>query len=261
MFSIVCTVVVSYEPGSAWPMLVLAVRDEFLGRPWLPPGAHWPQHPDLIGGLDRQAGGTWLAVGPEVRRVACVLNGVGIQAAAKDLTRRPANTAEPSRERSKAAEPKRSRGILPLLGAAGRDLPEDLTDVDPFHLVIADLSGAHMVSWDGEHSRHIAFDVGSTVVVNNGLDAEQPRAARLATQLAQSSRPDPSVSWEPWLTIAAGMDVERTDPQALILRHVFEDRVYGSSSVSLVALSRNGIRYDFARVPDQPGPLSLSSST
>src|SRR5215470_8103704 len=91
-----CTVVVSIEPGE--PVLLAGVRDELTDRPWEPPKAHWSAYPDLIGGRDLQAGGTWLAVMPSRSRVSCVLNGVGVTA--------PAAT-------------RRSRGDLPLLGAAG----------------------------------------------------------------------------------------------------------------------------------------------
>jgi uncharacterized protein with NRDE domain len=70
----VCTVVLSFAPGERVPLLLLGVRDELKDRPWLPPARHWPGSP-LLGGLDEQAGGTWLAVHPDVPRVACLLNG------------------------------------------------------------------------------------------------------------------------------------------------------------------------------------------
>src|SRR5579859_6276564 len=72
-----CTTVVSVDPDSPVPVLLVGVRDEFLDRSWLAPDRHWPQHPALVGGQDVQASGTWLAVHPGVPRVACVLNGHG----------------------------------------------------------------------------------------------------------------------------------------------------------------------------------------
>src|SRR5260370_26300832 len=92
-----CTAVLSIEPGL--PVLLAGVRDELTDRAWQPPDRHWPEYPDLIGGLDLVAGGTWLAVAPRQRRVACVLNGIGLAA---------------------AAESRRSRGLLPLRAAAGQ---------------------------------------------------------------------------------------------------------------------------------------------
>src|SRR5690349_16957669 len=91
-----CTVVISFEPAGRVPLLLLGARDELTGRPWRPPARHWPGSP-LLGGLDEQAGGTWLAVHPGLPRVACLLNGRGAP-------------ADPAR--------RRSRGELPLRAAA-----------------------------------------------------------------------------------------------------------------------------------------------
>jgi len=71
-----CTVLLRFAPGTAQPLILGAVRDEFMDRPWDPPAAHWPSAPGVIGGRDRQAGGTWLAVAPGSRSVAALLNGV-----------------------------------------------------------------------------------------------------------------------------------------------------------------------------------------
>ena len=59
-----CTVVVSLEPAAPVPLLLLGIRDEFTGRPWQHPARHWAgtEWAPLVGGLDEQAGGTWLAV-------------------------------------------------------------------------------------------------------------------------------------------------------------------------------------------------------
>ena len=44
-----------------WPLYIAANRDEAHARPTRP-AAPWPTDPDIIGGLDLEAGGTWLAV-------------------------------------------------------------------------------------------------------------------------------------------------------------------------------------------------------
>src|SRR6202041_1924455 len=72
----VCTVVVTLEPGERVPLRLLGIRDELTSRPWRPPARHWPGSP-LIGGIDEQAGGTWLAVPPRIPRGGCLLNGRG----------------------------------------------------------------------------------------------------------------------------------------------------------------------------------------
>jgi len=44
-----------------WPLFIAANRDEFHDRPTLP-AAPWPEHPDIIAGIDLLAGGTWLGI-------------------------------------------------------------------------------------------------------------------------------------------------------------------------------------------------------
>src|SRR5258708_3439738 len=92
-----CTALLSIEPGL--PVLLVGVRDELMDRAWEPPGPRWPDLPDLIGGLDLQAGGTWLAVSPRDHRASCVLNARGQLAP-------PASRL--------------SRGVLPLQAAASK---------------------------------------------------------------------------------------------------------------------------------------------
>src|SRR6476659_3255713 len=59
-----CTLVILRRPGHRWPVLIGANRDEMIDRPWEPPGRHWPDRPEVVAGLDRLAGGSWL--GPAV---------------------------------------------------------------------------------------------------------------------------------------------------------------------------------------------------
>ena len=56
-----CTLVLAHRVVADLPLIVLANRDEFLDRPALPPGLI-RSGPDVFGGLDEQAGGTWLGV-------------------------------------------------------------------------------------------------------------------------------------------------------------------------------------------------------
>lgn len=116
-----------------------------------------------------------------------------------------------------------------------------------------------MVSWDGEVRDETVLPEGVTVVVNSGADPAEQRAARLLAALRTGVRPDPAGGWGAWLGLAAGEGVAREDDAALILRRTFGDDLrYGSSSVTLLALGPDLVRYDFAAVPDEPGPLVLT---
>src|SRR5258705_12096759 len=80
--------------GRPWPLLLAAVREEFVDRAWDPPAAHWPREaPGVVGGRDRIAGGTWLAVRPDQPAVAALLNGQRLPPAANGV--RPSRAGRP----------------------------------------------------------------------------------------------------------------------------------------------------------------------
>jgi hypothetical protein len=254
----VCTVVVSLEPAGRVPLRLLGIRDEFTGRPWRPPARHWPGSP-LIGGIDEQAGGTWLAVHPAVPRVACLLNARG-------------SLADPAH--------RRSRGELSLLAAAeGHGFlarlahdPDALAAYDPFHLICGTPDAVTMVSWPGGADEspgalpavrelgpgtHLITNAGHAYPAEPGDPAAEPKAAHFADKFDAARPPaDPALplsqAWGDWLTLAAGDGLDPADPAGIIVRHQLPDgRVHGSTSVTLVALAGNAVRYDF-----QPHPGS-----
>ena len=88
------------------------------------------------------------------------------------------------------------------------------------------------------------------------------KAARFGPKFA-ASRPsgDPETAaltdaWDDWLALAAGDGLAATEPGAIIVRRELPDgRIYGSTSVTLVALAADGrLRYDFQ--PDPPDPAT-----
>ncbi len=56
-----CLIVVGWRAHPDYPLVVAANRDEFYARPTADAAA-WPDAPDIFGGLDREAGGTWLGI-------------------------------------------------------------------------------------------------------------------------------------------------------------------------------------------------------
>jgi Transport and Golgi organisation 2 len=254
-----CTVVVSLDPDNPVPLLLLGIRDEFTGRPWQPPARHWPGSP-LIGGRDEQAGGTWLAVHPDVPRVGCILNGRG--QFAPEVRRR-------------------SRGDLPLRAAAeGPDAlaklhrdPDVLARYDPFYLVCADRSEVLLLGWDGRNAALTELEPGTHVLTNAGHmypPGEKPnetpdeKAEHFGPKFAArrpSGAPAASLAeaWGDWLPLAAGDGLDTAEPGAIIVRRELPDgRIWGSTSETLVALAADGrLRYDFQ--PSPPGPATWYS--
>ncbi|MEE2996136.1 MAG: NRDE family protein [Pseudomonadota bacterium] len=69
-----CTVIILRRSGHKWPVLIAANRDEMDSRPWDPPARHWPDRENVVAGIDRSGGGSWMGINDE-GIVACVLNG------------------------------------------------------------------------------------------------------------------------------------------------------------------------------------------
>jgi hypothetical protein len=256
----VCTVVVSLEPGERVSLRLLGVRDELTSRPWRPPARHWPGSP-LIGGIDEQAGGTWLAVHPDIPRVACLLNGRG-------------QLAGPARRRSRGDLSLRAAAEGPAVLSQLADDPDALAAYDPFHLICATLDSVTALTWPGEDptapgkrpavrtlvpGTHLFTNAGHAYPAEPGDPAAEPKAARFADKFA-AARPsaDPALpvakAWGDWLTLASGDGLDPADPAAIIVRRDLPDsQVYGTTSVTLVALADGALRYDFQPHPGSPG--------
>jgi uncharacterized protein with NRDE domain len=211
-----CTVLLRLAPGS---LEFGAVRDEFVDRTWDPPDAYWGG--GLLGGRDRSAGGTWLAVDPVQCAVAAILNGV----------RRP---LPPDLVRP-------SRGGLPIAALRGEPLPEPamLDRYDGFHLVLGTADGVRVWSWDGGELAYRELDAGEHVIVNAGVDLADPLVAQRFRQERD------------WRLLLAD--------DAVLLDREYAGRRYGSTSTALVTVGRQappcwsgpsaspraGLRYEF----------------
>jgi hypothetical protein len=277
----VCTVVVALAPGERVPLRLLGIRDELTSRPWRPPARHWPGSP-LIGGIDEQAGGTWLAVHPAVPRVACLLNGRG-------------PVADPARRRSRGDLSLRAAAEGPGVLSELADDPDALAAYDPFHLICASPDSVTALTWTGVYpageaegtpaaqpnsrwpesgdqaapslrpvvrelgpGTHLFTNAGHAYPVEPGDPAAEPKAAQFADKFA-AARPsaDPALpvakAWGDWLTLSSGDGLDPADPAAIIVRRDLPDgRVYGTTSVTLVALADDAVRYDFQPHPGSP---------
>lgn len=225
VIAFMCTLVLQRTLNHPWPVILGANRDERITRPWRPPARHWPDRPNIVGGLDLSARGTWLAVNDE-GVLAAVLN--------------QPQTLGPERT-------KRSRGELPLeaLGhadaytAAGALCHIEPHAYRPFHLLIADAQNAYLLSSDGQAPvRAQALSAGLSMVTAHGLNAHE-RSARVRTYLprfAQSPLPDPqSGDWADWKRLLACPLFEaETGPEGAMNVHGKDG--FATVSSSLIAL-------------------------
>jgi hypothetical protein len=191
--AIVCTLVILRRPGHRWPLLIAANRDEMADRPWRPPARHWPDRPEVIGGLDELAGGTW-----------CALNDSGVVAAILNRI----NTLGP-------APGLRSRGELPLEaldhveahGAAAALADLNPNAYRPFNLVVADADDAYWIRLRGGQATP-AVDVleipegYSMITAYDRNDLNSPRIRRYLPLFRAAAVPDPDTGdWAAWAAL------------------------------------------------------------
>jgi hypothetical protein len=226
-----------FDPDAAWPLLLAAVRDEFTRRPWDPPAAHWPAlSPSIVGGRDRMAGGTWLALRHDRPAVAALLNGVRL----------------PALERP-------TRGSLPLAALTDAvPAPDELRTYDGFHLLYGTADLVRVWTWDGTELTIVELAPGDHIIVNLGVDTlDDPLVPHFAPLLKECADPpltgpETRSAWGDWVELLRGDGLSPSDPRALIERRDIDGNSYGSTSASLVAISRDRARFDFTATPDRP---------
>lgn len=186
-----CSIVVLRRPDHRWPILIGANRDEMAGRPWRPPGRHWEDRDNVVGGLDELAGGSWLGLNDE-GVVAAILNRTG--------------TLGPQ-------QGKRSRGELVLealdhadaVDAADALIHLDAAAYRPFNMIIADNRDAFWLRADGENFRAIPLAEGMTMLTaSEANDDGDPRIKSFLPRFRNAPVPDPDAGqWHAWQDLLA----------------------------------------------------------
>jgi len=161
-----CLIVVGWRVHAAYPLLLAANRDEFHARPTAA-AARWPDAPQIVGGRDLEAGGTWLAVSAGGRLAAVT------------------NVREPG-----MAKGARSRGELTrnfLLGS--KSALDYAKQIDS-----AAYSGYNLLLSDGEELVYASNRDGTPRVLapgiyglsNHRLDSPWPKLEKARTAFAQA---------------------------------------------------------------------------
>ena len=215
-----CTVVVRWSPAE--PVRILALRDELTSRDFDDPDRWWPESPDVVGGRDRAAGGTWCATRVGTGATALVLN----------------------RARERAAAPgAASRGVLPLLGVMhGPDWRRHvrLEGMAGFLLVLA--TPERLVSWDfdGTDLRETEYAPGTVMVTSGG--PEDRKAERYQPEFARAGYPE---GWRRLVQSAPPAD----DPGALVVRHERDGQVFATVFGELIEAAPGRLRIEHSRRP------------
>jgi hypothetical protein len=223
-----CTLVILRRPNDEWPLMVAANRDEMAGRPWLPPGRHWGERPEVLAGRDELAGGSWLGLN-DTGVVAAILNRIG--------TLGP----EPG---------KRSRGELVLEAldhADAVDAADALAHLEarsyrPFNMVVADNRDAFWLRADGRHVSVHEIPPGLHMLTALDLDdTASPRVAAYLPRFVAAPPPIPAVDhpgggdWLGWSTLMADRGATRDGEEVAAMCFTRPDG-FGTVSSSLIAV-------------------------
>jgi transport and Golgi organization protein 2 len=221
----VCTVVIHRSKGR--PVRILALRDELTGREFDDPGQWWPALPDVVGGRDAVAGGTWCATRVDTGTTALVLN-------------RP--------QKREAAVGAASRGVLPLLGVAHGANWVGHVETDgmaSFLLVLA--TAERLVTWDfdGIALREEQHGPGTVMVTSGG--PEDLKAERYLSRFADAGDRD---GWLQLVRSAPPAD----DPGALVVRHERDGQVFATVFGQLLEAEPGRLRLEYSRQPWTAAP-------
>jgi Uncharacterized conserved protein len=230
-----CIAYLSLGVNPHWPLFIAANRDEYHARPALP-AAPWPEAPDVIGGKDLSAGGTWLGIN---RRGRWAL-----------LT----NFRDPGAH----CEGRASRGKLVsdyLLGDIpgehyARRIHKIANQYNGFNLIVGQGLEAWYVGNHAAVSTPLRLAPGRYALSNHALDTPWPKVERLREQLDRLMPLDGSLSLDPLYTVLR--DQTRPDETALprtgisldtekLLSSIFiVSPHYGTRCSTLIALDPSG---------------------
>jgi hypothetical protein len=216
--------VILRRPEDAWPVVIGANRDEMIDRRALPPGRHWPDRPEVVAGLDVEAGGSWLGVN-DWGVAAAVLNRHGSLGPASGL---------------------RSRGELVLEALDHADAvaaAAALVDLDPaayrsFNLIIADNRDAFWLRHSGT-GRVTAQPLGeglSLIAAGDIDEIETPRLVLAGPRFRAAPAPDPErEEWTAWQDLLSDDTAPDGAPSEAALRFRTA-RGFATVSSALIAL-------------------------
>ncbi len=220
-----CTVVVRRSEGR--PPQILALRDELTTRGFDDPGRWWPEFPDVVGGRDRVAGGTWCATHVRSGATALVVN-------------------RPQKQDADPGAP--SRGVLPLLAAEhGSDWVGriDLAGMASFALML--VTTQQVTTWDFDGEELVATEQPEgTHMLTSGGD-ENRKADWHLQSFAESDYPD---GWRGLVQSGPPSD----DPAALVVRHEQDDVVFATVFGELIQAEPGRVRLEYSRRPWENRP-------
>ena len=160
-----CLIAWNWQPGTDQPLLLIANRDEYYGRPTRP--LHYWADAHICAGKDLQAGGTWLGLAPG-GRMAALTN-------VRDL------------RHQRAEAPSRGALVSNFLGSQVSaqhyldSIAPSATQYNAFNLLVCD--GRTLLGFESRGARMLIMQPGIAAVSNAGFDTPWPKLVALKSSL------------------------------------------------------------------------------
>lgn len=165
-----CILLIAIDAMPEWPLMLLGNRDEFHARATAP-AEPWRGAADCLGGLDLQAGGSWLAQRNDGRFASVTNLRSGLPAKA------PRSRGSLVREFVVGSE---------SIADFGQRVLDHIDEYGPFNLVFGDRKSAWLI--DGSSVSLQQLKPGIHVVGNGPFDSAWPKIERLRTRFTAAIR-------------------------------------------------------------------------
>ncbi len=235
-----CTLIVAVSMWARAPLVVAANRDEDLQRPAEPPSVWDNDGVRLLAPRDARAGGTWLGV-----------NAFGVFVG---ITNRYTPSPNPGA---------RSRGqlVLDALRASSAAQAADAVGAgdpgrhNPFHLVLADTTSAHLVWNDGRTLLRHRLQAGLHIVTERSLGAAPSKRLETLPKLIRPLATSGLPSLAHWRRILTYRDIAGLEGVTVL----DAERNYGTRSSTVVQLSDDPQRLGFFHAPGPPDEVGYDT--
>ena len=168
-----CLIAFAVNAHPDYKLILAANRDEFFKRPTTP-AHYWPDHPEILGGRDEEAGGTWMAISKS-GRFSAVTN---------------------YRDLSNIKNDAISRGELPVNFLLQQVSPENY--LKQVHEVADLYNGFNLLTWANDQMCHYSNYENKVNVLKPGiyglsnalLDTPWPKVCKLKDRFSERIKGD-----------------------------------------------------------------------
>ena len=196
-----CTLVISRNLNSPWPVMIASNRDENISRRFLPPGKHWVNNPNIFAGYDKKEGGSWLGINNKNLLIA-LLNRPNQQLKKNFKTSRGQIVIEGLKQKNSIEAINRIKTI-------------DINKWKPFNVIVADYKEAYWIKNDGLNPLEIStIPMGVSMIDSKDLnDLNSERFVKYYKKFCSSIPKGPDKAcWKDWIEIMSKKSSFQEDP-------------------------------------------------